>query len=47
MAAIELVDLGRAYGDRIALTGVTLTLEEGRTLAVAEFRNGLNSPPLQ
>jgi heme exporter protein A len=34
MAAIELVDLGRAYGDRVALAGVTLTLEEGRTLAV-------------
>jgi heme exporter protein A len=34
MAAIELVDLGRAYGDRIALAGVTLTLDAGRTLAV-------------
>jgi heme exporter protein A len=34
MPAIELVDLGRAYGERVALAGVTLTLEEGRTLAV-------------
>jgi heme exporter protein A len=34
MAAIELVDLGRAYGERIALAGVTLSLEAGRTLAV-------------
>jgi heme exporter protein A len=34
MAAIELVDVGRAYGDRIALAGVTLALEDGRTLAV-------------
>jgi heme exporter protein A len=34
MAAIELVDLGRAYGDRVALAGVTLSLEAGRTLAV-------------
>src|SRR5881275_530306 len=32
--AIELEDLGRAYGERVALAGVTLTLEEGRTLAV-------------
>ena len=31
--AIELDDLGRAYGERVALTGVTLALE-GRTLAV-------------
>ena len=34
MAAIELLDLGRAYGDRIALAGVTLSLAEGQTLAV-------------
>jgi heme exporter protein A len=34
MPAIELVDLGRAYGDRVALAGVTLSLEEDRTLAV-------------
>jgi heme exporter protein A len=34
MRAIELADLGRAYGERVALTGVTLSLEEGRTLAV-------------
>ena len=33
-AAIELRDLGRAYGERIALSGVTLTLPAGRTLAV-------------
>jgi heme exporter protein A len=32
--AIELSDLGRAYGERTALSGVTLTLEPGRTLAV-------------
>src|SRR3954453_7643303 len=32
--AIELTDLGRAYGERTALSGVTLTLEPGRTLAV-------------
>src|SRR3954453_19896789 len=32
--AIELTDLGRAYGERTALSGVTLTLERGRTLAV-------------
>ena len=32
--AIELHDLGRAYGERIALSGVTLTLPAGRTLAV-------------
>src|SRR5881275_358585 len=32
--AIELEDLGRAYGERTALSGVTLTLEPGRTLAV-------------
>jgi heme exporter protein A len=34
MRAIELADVGRAYGERIALTGVTLALEEGETLAV-------------
>ena len=33
-AAIELHDLGRAYGERVALSGVTLTLPAGRTLAV-------------
>jgi heme exporter protein A len=32
--AIELEDVGRAYGERTALAGVTLTLEPGRTLAV-------------
>ncbi|HET8952611.1 MAG TPA: ABC transporter ATP-binding protein [Solirubrobacteraceae bacterium] len=32
--AIELHDLGRAYGERVALSGVTLTLPTGRTLAV-------------
>src|SRR3954471_12704558 len=32
--AIELTDLGRAYGERTALAGVTLRLEPGRTLAV-------------
>jgi heme exporter protein A len=32
--AIELSELGRAYGERTALSGVTLTLEPGRTLAV-------------
>jgi heme exporter protein A len=31
---IELTDVGRAYGERTALSGVTLTLEPGRTLAV-------------
>src|SRR5689334_23853861 len=33
-AAIELTDLGRAYGERVALTGVSLTLPRGSTLAV-------------
>ena len=33
MRAIELADLGRSYGERVALAGVTLSLEEGRTLA--------------
>jgi heme exporter protein A len=32
--AIELEGLGRAYGERTALAGVTLTLEPGRTLSV-------------
>jgi heme exporter protein A len=32
--AVELRDLGRAYGERVALTGVTLTLPAGATLAV-------------
>jgi heme exporter protein A len=32
--AVELRDVGRAYGDRVALAGVTLTLPAGRTLAV-------------
>jgi heme exporter protein A len=34
MRAIELADVGRAYGERIALAGVTLNVEEGETLAV-------------
>src|SRR5947207_13066509 len=34
MPAIELADLGRAYGERVALAGVTVELEAGRTLAV-------------
>jgi heme exporter protein A len=33
-AAIELDGVGRAYGERAALAGVTLTLEAGRTLVV-------------
>ena len=33
-AAVELEDLGRAYGERTALVGITLTLPAGRTLAV-------------
>src|SRR6476469_2274919 len=32
--AIELEDVGRAYGERTALAGVTVALEPGRTLAV-------------
>jgi ABC-type multidrug transport system ATPase subunit len=32
--AVALRDLGRAYGERIALTGVTLELPRGATLAV-------------
>ena len=34
MRAIELADVGRAYGERVALAGVTLTVQEGETLAV-------------
>src|SRR3954453_17791312 len=34
MRAIELADVGRAYGERVALAGVTLGVEEGETLAV-------------
>ncbi len=34
MRAIELADVGRAYGERIALAGVTLAVDEGETLAV-------------
>jgi heme exporter protein A len=33
-AAVELDDVGRAYGERVALRGITLTLPPGRTLAV-------------
>jgi heme exporter protein A len=33
-AAIELADLGRAYGERVALTGVSLTIPRGSTLVV-------------
>ena len=33
-AAVELEDVGRAYGERTALAGVTLTLAPGQTLAV-------------
>jgi heme exporter protein A len=33
-AAIELRELGRAYGERVALAGVTLALPAGATLAV-------------
>jgi heme exporter protein A len=32
--AVELHDLSRAYGERVALAGVTLTLPRGATLAV-------------
>ncbi|HEY7074671.1 MAG TPA: ABC transporter ATP-binding protein [Solirubrobacteraceae bacterium] len=32
--ALELKDLGRAYGERLALSGVSLTLTRGSTLAV-------------
>jgi heme exporter protein A len=32
--AVELAGLGRAYGERVALAGVTLTLPRGATLAV-------------
>jgi heme exporter protein A len=34
MRAIELADVGRAYGERVALAGVSLSLDAGRTLAV-------------
>jgi heme exporter protein A len=34
VGAVELRDVGRAYGERVALAGVTLTLAAGRTLAV-------------
>ncbi len=34
MRAIELTDIGRAYGERVALAGVSLELEAGETLAV-------------
>src|SRR3954449_2082268 len=34
MRAIELADVGRAYGERVALAGVTLSLDTGQTLAV-------------
>jgi heme exporter protein A len=33
-AAVTLRDVGRAYGERVALAGVTLDLPPGRTLAV-------------
>jgi heme exporter protein A len=33
-AAVTLRDVGRAYGERVALAGVTLDLPAGRTLAV-------------
>jgi ABC-type multidrug transport system ATPase subunit len=34
MRAIELADLGRAYGERVALTGLTLAVDPGQTLVV-------------
>jgi heme exporter protein A len=34
MRAIELADVGRAYGERVALAGVTLSVERGETLAI-------------
>jgi heme exporter protein A len=34
LAAVELRDLSRAYGERVALAGVTLTVPRGATLAV-------------
>jgi heme exporter protein A len=34
MRAIELAELGRAYGERVALAGVTRSLDQGQTLAV-------------
>ena len=32
--ALELLELSRAYGERVALSGVTLELPRGATLAV-------------
>ena len=34
MRAIELADVSRAYGERVALANVTLALDQGETLAV-------------
>jgi heme exporter protein A len=34
MRAIEVAELGRAYGERVALAGLTLSVDEGQTLAV-------------
>jgi heme exporter protein A len=34
MSAVQLTGVGRSYGERVALRGVTLTLEPGRTLVV-------------
>jgi heme exporter protein A len=34
MRAIELADVSRAYGERVALANVTLALDQGQTLAV-------------
>src|ERR1700712_4318302 len=45
--AIELTDLGRAYGERTALSGVTLTLEPGRTLAVFGANGAGKTTPLR
>src|SRR4051794_32999414 len=46
MKAIELADLGRAYGERVALSGVSLAVEEGETLAVFGS-NGAGKTTLQ
>jgi len=35
--AVDLRDLSRAYGERVALAGVTLMLPRGATLAVARL----------
>ena len=43
--AIELAELGRAYGERVALAGVTLSLPRGSTLAVFGA-NGAGKPTL-